>query len=680
MITGFGTLGITGSGGSGGTNDPDVTTYAAAVAAAGGYLPTNQVTALNIFVSALKNLDVWSRITEIGLFLGGNLASAAVKLKYPVASTCVLNGFAAGDLTSVGLTSDGSTKWVDTQTTVNQLTTDGSMGMGVFLTAECTQSTFCNLMGTNAGGNPQVVLRWNAIATQAEVLMNGIGALSATNTKVRGILPVGLIAGQRTGNNLNLYQGGLIAGGANSTFTYAGSNSSLGVFSGVGGESKVAMTAGMYFMSNGAMTDISYRAFTNACNILMVDLRRVVANTRTLNYVPIIGQSLAAGANGEPPISTTQPYTNNCVESGARGNLANPTPSYWQDFGVGCNAGGLIPMVEIERETIASGAANTVAKLARADGLGISQDLLVQNFGLGATAYAGLKKGTTPYADNIDTSTFTPIAGQMVATNPMHVAACWAIHGESDMLSTTYGADIRQWQVDYETDYKAITGQSGTIPIFHSQPSCWTAVANVNSATGIAPYQILTEYETNPTKTILVGPKYFLTYSGADGVHLINTSYTKLGEYYGKAHYQHVVKGIQWSPLRPTNITRSGAVITVTFSGNVGNLQFDTTNVTDPSGAAATKGFEYTDSAGGSIYTRIASVTITTPNVVVITLTADPGANTGKTLRYAYTGTAGNNAGPTTGPRGCLKDSDTTVGISGAALPNWCVHFSKSLT
>jgi hypothetical protein len=247
------------------------------------------------------------------------------------------------------------------------------------------------------------------------------------------------------------------------------------------------------------------------------------------------------------------------------------------------------------------------------------------------------------------------------------------------MLNVSYAANIRQWQVDYEADYKAISGQSAGIPMFHSQPSCWTAVANVNSATGISPYQILSEYETNPTKTVLVCPKYFLSYQPADGVHLLNTSYRLLGEYYAKAYYQHVVKGIPWSPLRPTTIQRTGAVITVTFSGNVGNLQFDTTNVTDPSGATATKGFEYTDSAGGSIYTRIASVALSLPNQVIVTLTADPSANTGKTLSYAYTGTPGQLAGPTTGPRGNLKDTDTTTGQSGTALPNWCVHFTKAV-
>ena len=49
-------------------------------------------------------------------------------------------------------------------------------------------------------------------------------------------------------------------------------------------------------------------------------------------------------------------------------------------------------------------------------------------------------------------------------------------------------------------------------------------------------------------------------------------------------------------------------------------------------------------------------------------------------LRYAYTGTAGANAGPTTGARGNLRDSANYTSAFGHSLFNWCVHFERGVS
>ena len=46
-------------------------------------------------------------------------------------------------------------------------------------------------------------------------------------------------------------------------------------------------------------------------------------------------------------------------------------------------------------------------------------------------------------------------------------------------------------------------------------------------------------------------------------------------------------------------------------------------------------------------------------------------------LRYAFTGTSGALGGPTTGPRGNLRDSDATPSRFGYPLHNWCIHFDR---
>ena len=79
-------------------------------------------------------------------------------------------------------------------------------------------------------------------------------------------------------------------------------------------------------------------------------------------------------------------------------------------------------------------------------------------------------------------------------------------------------------------------------------------------------------------------------------------------------------------------------------------------------------------SSPNNYWSNISSVAITGSNTMDITLAFDPSANTGRTLRYAYTGTVGAHPGPTTGPRGNVKDSDTPVGYNGDVLVNWLCH------
>ena len=97
-------------------------------------------------------------------------------------------------------------------------------------------------------------------------------------------------------------------------------------------------------------------------------------------------------------------------------------------------------------------------------------------------------------------------------------------------------------------------------------------------------------------------------------------------------------------------------------------LVMDTTLVSDP----GKNGFAWADD--GPSTPTIESVVITGPDTVVITLSAAPtGAK--PRLRYAFTGVSGALGGPTTGPRGNLRDSDATPSPEGYKLYNWCVHF-----
>jgi hypothetical protein len=127
---------------------------------------------------------------------------------------------------------------------------------------------------------------------------------------------------------------------------------------------------------------------------------------------------------------------------------------------------------------------------------------------------------------------------------------------------------------------------------------------------------------------------------------------------------------VQWVPLYPSNVVRAGAVITITFSGNVGSLVFDTLNVVDP----GNYGFSYTDDSASA---TVSSVALQGDNQVVVTLNATPtGAN--KKVRYGFNGAT--EGGPITGRRGCLRDQDPEASPNGNSLVNWSVYFEEAAT
>jgi hypothetical protein len=141
-----------------------------------------------------------------------------------------------------------------------------------------------------------------------------------------------------------------------------------------------------------------------------------------------------------------------------------------------------------------------------------------------------------------------------------------------------------------------------------------------------------------------------------------------MGEDYAKVYRRVILEGQAWEPVRPKTVTRAGAVVTVTMHVPAPPLVLDTTLVTEP----GKFGFEWADD--GPTTPTIASVALSGDDTVVVTLSAAPTAAHPR-LRYAYTGTGGALAGPTTGPRGNLRDSDGTPSRNGYKLYNWAVHF-----
>ncbi|MEI7765218.1 MAG: fibronectin type III domain-containing protein [bacterium] len=368
------------------------------------------------------------------------------------------------------------------------------------------------------------------------------------------------------------------------------------------------------------------------------------------NHILLSGQSLSIGYGGTPVLSTTQPYNNKTLA------------------GVTQLGTTFTPLVESNRETIASAMSNNMTALS-----GGTYQSAVTVHGVGNTAYSGLKKGTVPYANGMTqvTNVFNAAASELSKTD--RVVGVAIIHGEADHQQFTTAAEYEsylvEWQHDYETDSKAITGQVDIVPLFTDQMASFTGY---NATTSVIPGAQLAAAEDNPGKIVLVGPKYFLNYS--DYAHLNNTSYRWLGGYYAKVMKKVLIDKETWRPLTPDSILRSGKVVYAKFHVPIGKIALDTTLVS----LRTNYGFEYSDSTSSA---TISSVEILNTDTVKITLSNVPTGYSQK-LGYAHTGTAGSLPGAQEAgsAAGNLRDTDTATSLAGDTLYDWAVNFEKPIS
>lgn len=375
-----------------------------------------------------------------------------------------------------------------------------------------------------------------------------------------------------------------------------------------------------------------------------------------LHHVLVTGQSLSQGY-GSLVVSTEQPFDNVSFVTGVRAG--------------GTGLDSFVPLVETSDgthgETLASGMANLLSD--RAIEAGREHRSLVSAHGVSGQPYSALRKGTQPYANGM-AQVAAGLALAQARGQPYAVRAVMVVHGESDHIggNLAYDQDLLEWQSDYQADIQALTGQTLPVPLFTDQMSSFT---HYGATTSAIPLLQLEASRAEPERIVLVGPKYMLPYL-ADGVHLTGDAERWLGEMHAKAFERVLVDGEPWRPLSPRSITRDGPEILVRFWVPVPPLVLDDTLVSDP----GNYGFAYTDASGAP--PTITAVELAGEDTVRITLDAEPvGGN--RRVSYAMSGIANQPAGPTTGARGNLRDSDATESRHGYPLHNWCVHFDEAV-
>lgn len=382
--------------------------------------------------------------------------------------------------------------------------------------------------------------------------------------------------------------------------------------------------------------------------------------TDTVHHVLSLGQSLAVGVSSDTTtLSTTQPYSNLMFADGvAITDLIEPC--YRNQPNGNDNS----------VETIHSGMANLWSELANG-GDPDSHIVLNTATGYGGVAIGSIEKGGAKRVYEFGIANV--LAAMRICRGTYAVDAVCLIHGENDHsdANASYDTDVAGLQSDYDTDIKAITGQASDVALFQCQMSSWTYYSDTTS---IIP-GLQWDAAKDNADVYLVCPKYMLEYD-TSGLHLTPAGYRRLGEYYAKAIDAVVTDSGTWTPLQPATCTRVGAVVTLTFDIPVGNLVLDTGHVSNP----GDYGFEWFDNGDGNSVS-ISSVALASGDTEVDITLSDTPTGTGQQVRYAYTGIAGNHGGPTTGPRGNLRDQDTSAtSRHGYSLYNWCIHFAMDVS
>lgn len=273
-------------------------------------------------------------------------------------------------------------------------------------------------------------------------------------------------------------------------------------------------------------------------------------------------------------------------------------------------------------------------------------------------SYLELKKGT-PYFDNLINMLGGPVYKRR--ERPIRWATQVIGHGERDTALQTGDTTYLSYLIEWRDDFKDAIGtvSENVLPqrtyLYQTQSHTF-----YNQATPSGPGRAqLAAHELYPRDFSLCTPLYPL--ETTDGIHLTKMPYFKLGHYFAKAWMKEVVDGQRWESLRPLKVMQAGpSTIAVVFNVPVPPLVFDTNVVTDP----GHYGFESEDT-GGAVITAIA-LDAYSDDTVLITLNQPISSDA--VVRYAWTGNAGASCGPTSGARGCLRDSDATRTVTGATF------------
>ncbi len=428
--------------------------------------------------------------------------------------------------------------------------------------------------------------------------------------------------------------------------------------SGVSNIAPVAYAEFLRYLSNVSGNYITYRS-TYDGNY------RARESLRFLVHLIITGQSLAAGGSTQAQSSVT---TTAQADYGILSFETGPKVDFKYDTLNESLLEAVIPCRENAgtrpgQESPSSGMAFKIHDLT-------GHTVLVSDACSSGTAIADISSGSATFTGA--TKMIQSAVAMAEKLGMQYVPVMVLIHGNQNAAAGTsissYRAAMETLRAQYESVINAATGKSQSLHMFVGQlsntiPYGGTAGTTKTNNIGIAQYQ-----EARDNALIhLASAQYARPYS--DGEHLTSAGYRTEGEVIGA-----VVGG--WlndntkSSLVPieSGVVQSGTTITIPVAGCVGDLMIDTSRVTDP----GNYGFVLTGAT-------IASVAVSGSGSAAKIVITKTDSTTATAISYASQGIAGQNPGPVTGSRGCIRDSQTGTSLSGLPLYNDLCVFSIQL-
>lgn len=246
-----------------------------------------------------------------------------------------------------------------------------------------------------------------------------------------------------------------------------------------------------------------------------------------------------------------------------------------------------------------------------------------------------------------------------------HLAFIDFVHGEANWSDRrgVYSAKVdalQQWFDGHLRHLNDPTYAETPIPLVIDQLPSFTRLAGGKRTSSTIPLDQLDLALQYPDRFVMVGPKFHLPF--IDGVHHTPHGYRWAAETRSWAKARRLKYGMAgWPVFYPADYTRIGDCISVPVRGLLGTLEIKD-GIYDP----GHRGVVW-QQTGGTLRS-IVSVDIVGADMIHVRLDGDPGDVESESLRFGLDGIAGENAGPTTGPRHCFGDSVTALSSDGETV------------
>lgn len=404
------------------------------------------------------------------------------------------------------------------------------------------------------------------------------------------------------------------------------------------------------------------------------------------NHVIIFGQSNAVGsADGDPPISTAQPYSNLTFNGGVRADGTGSFP--WT---------ATKPLIEelpagsASSETPAAGTTeNAVNYAARKHGIPTANLIMFGSVAAqGATALSGLDKPSTVYTRIIDQVTNAKALATAAGKSYNCQALC-IVQGETDINPTltgraAYAGLLNQFVADFNVDIKAIKVPQDPVHLLVSQLTYGATTALITNNIALAQMDVI---KSNPL-VHLSHPTYPLPHD-ADSTHRSVIGHKWEGAYFGRALSQLLIEGRKPDCLMPLGGFAFGTELRIRFRVPNYPLRFEISG--GPLGGwqkVTDYGIKVVDDTG-TLTIVSGSIHIENGDEVVCTLNRALGTNPRLRLGLDYLawdlGSSGNGIfqGAMTNIHDSSRDTFViTYAGTTYTLPmyHWCPHFEGAVS